>query len=84
MWLVVWLSKFGIRFYALWPSLVCMLKCLTTATQILLCMLQNRVLLGCLKQYAVPWSIVRVAYFCHMQRIVIVNYSASFHPPSQR
>jgi len=26
IWLVVLLSKFGIRFYALWPSLVCILR----------------------------------------------------------
>jgi len=51
IWLVVWFSTIGISFYGLWLSLVCMLKCLLAATQVWWCMLQNRVMLGCLKQH---------------------------------
>lgn len=61
IWLVLWVSKFGIRFYAIWClAVTCVyVKMFDDCYTILWCMLQNRVLLGCLKQHAVSSSIVR-------------------------
>lgn len=85
--IVLWLSKFGIRFYALWRlAVTCVYAKMFDDCYTNFMMYAAKPRVVGMSEATCSFFVYSYteAYFCQMQRIVILNYSGSFHPPSQR